>query len=314
MATRKARTTADTDKAKTARKVRKEQNEKDIAQISADKIAQSIAKVSVETAKSLASINEVVQGELTKLATVTEAVEFKEEELVSIHGKEAVLKSLDELKVDFDNQKNELETDIENTRSAWDKEQVEHESSVRERDIALTKKRQQEEADYEYQVKNARRENENQWQETVYQRQQQEKRRQQDLTAQWEEREKSISEREADVAKKEDLINSFDERVKSEVGAQVAKAKNAIVAEYKSQTQLSEAETSKKTALLEQKVKSLEAEVEAHKVRVASLEDEISSARSEMNEMAKEALRAKSGQDALAAVQSMTQQNSGKSR
>lgn len=312
MAARKTRTTADTEKAKAARKVRKEQNDKDIAQISADKIAQTIAKVSVDTSKSLATINEVVQSELSKLETVREALQFKEEELSELHGKESTLKSLDELNIEFENKKIELDNQIEEMRAAWEKEQIDHDNAVRERDIALTKKRNQEQADYEYQVKTSRREDENKWQESIYQRQQAEKRRQEDLTHGWEARERDLNKREEEISKKEDLIASFDDRVKAEVDTAVAKAKKSVYAELSVKAQLSESEASKQTALLEQKVQTLEAEAASYKTRIDSLTTDLAAASTEIKDMAKAALEAQSGKQALAAVQQTVEKTSQK--
>jgi len=86
-----------------AKTARKEAVARDVAELAADKVAASIAKSGTDIQKTLASINESAQEEIAKLNTIREAISFKEEELQELHGKEAVLKSIDELQREAEN-------------------------------------------------------------------------------------------------------------------------------------------------------------------------------------------------------------------
>jgi len=286
-----------------AKTARKEAVARDVAELAADKVAASIAKSGTDIQKTLASINESAQEEIAKLNTIREAISFKEEELQELHGKEAVLKSIDELQLEAENSKIDFESQAEERREAWAKEQREHDQTVADRNAQLARNRQKEEDEYSYQLAQDRKASDNSWNEQVYARKQSEQRRIDALQLEWADKEAELTKREQAIADKEDLINNFDARIAEAQEDAATKAKASVYAETNIKSQLAKKDAESSQALFEQKIATLEATVADYRSQIDTLERQNATNRDKIQTMAEEALRASSGRQALEAVQ-----------
>lgn len=286
-----------------AKTARKETVTKDVAELSSEKIASSIAKSSVDISKQLAAINETAQEEIAKLNTIREAITFKEEELTELHGKEQVLKSIEELQLEAENSKNEFDAQVAERHEAWRKEQVQHEQQIADRNAQVARNRQREEDEYLYRIEQERKASDNEWNDKLYQRKLVEQRRIDALEQSWKDREAALAKREAEIAEKQELLENFDAKIKEAEEAAAAKAKQSVYAEMSIKTQLKEKDFENTKSLLDQKIQNYETSVNDYKAQIATLEQQNADAREKIQLMANAAMDATSGQASLQAVQ-----------
>ena len=131
------------------------------ATVEAEGIDREIGGLKSEISTMLAEVSEKLGTEATRFRNVQKAVEAKEAELRELYGIEKAASSLAAL-IEAQNQKRrdfETETaqqhdaltaEIEETRTAWQKERQAHEAEIRERDAAEKKARDREREQFDY--------------------------------------------------------------------------------------------------------------------------------------------------------------------
>lgn len=297
------------------RKVKAAYKEKavtDSASLTIEKVTQSLTKAGLDISKTLSSVRDLFESEISALQIIKEAIEAKQEELEELYDKEVVAASLTDLALQYEAQKAILLKTQEESRKVWEKEQTDHTLSVRERNEVLLKDRTRENEEYEYKKSITRRNEEESWKATHTRRVLELQQTEQTHLKNWQEREELLKKQEAEIAAAKAKIDGFDATVKSEVDRQVAIASNAIKSRYETEAKIKALEYDGEKKLLERDNEILKGLVGARDKEIASLRTALEKKDSEVKEVAVAAMNAQSGRQALSAVQESLQSQSGK--
>lgn len=247
--------------------------------------AKKVTEAQLAIGKTLSDVTNQLQQQLGELSTVTQAVELKKAELETIYGKESVLKSIDELNVEFEDHKQNIETQKEK----------------------MFLERTREESEFEFTRDQARKNEQVQYEED--RRILKNKHRDED-----EERNKNFQFRTEEMLKKENefielkkQVEAFPAKLDSEVKKEVAIATNSVKREYEHKLELLSKDISTHRTVSDSTIASLNARLSTQDKVIAELTAQLSAAQSKVAEIAKEALTAASSTKSLADVQQLIQ-------
>jgi colicin import membrane protein len=309
--TRSTDTTAEidstNDRAKAVRKARKDKVTSDVADVTVEKIAGNLTKTGLEINRSLNSIKEAIEKEVSNLELIKEAIAFKTEELEALHGKEIVAKDLDDLKADYENKRIQLETEIAEAKDAWSKEHLRYQGSIAERDDTMKKIRQREVDEYEYNKKISRQKDSDTWADTI-------RKREIELSAKDHESKTLIKERMDTLNAFETELKKMAEQAKKDkteaetlVDTKVKEAEHRLHAEYGNKARFAKLESDNELNLLRKERDSLNLHVQTKDHEIAALRDQITQLQSQVKEIAVASMESASGKQALSAVQQAVQ-------
>lgn len=129
--------------------------------IGAEGMDRAIGALKAEIASALGEIGEKLTAEAARFRNVQKAIEAKERELQELYGIEKAAASLAalleaqnqkrrEFEAELTAQKEQLDREIESTRSFWEEEKKRREQELKERDLAEKKQRDREKEDFTY--------------------------------------------------------------------------------------------------------------------------------------------------------------------
>jgi len=283
------------------------------AELSVEKVTQSLTKAGLDINKTLNGVKEIFESEISSLETLKEAIVAKEDELSELHDKEVIANSLRDLVLQHNAKKAAFEDEAAATKKSWEKEQVEHEEFVTQRDSDFKKRIDREEEEYEFKKAIRIRNDDEAYKLKVTTRENDRKQTENTLTKQWEEREAALKAAEALVAESKDKLDNFDSIVEEEVNKKVHTIGSRMKAEYENKARISALENDSEKKLLQRDNTSLKDQLAAKSEEIATLRDTIAKLNSEVKEVAVAAMEAQSGQKALNAVQ-QTVQSQGSSK
>lgn len=295
---------------KKVRSARKAKAISDSADVTTEKVAQSLTKAGLDITKTLNSVREMFESEIGSLEVLKEAIEAKQEELEELFDKEVVATSLRDLVLKYQAEREATDQNRQEARDAWMKEQDDKRTKAQEFETLLTKTRKQEQEEYEYNKRIARRNEEEAWKQIVADRTREQKATEEALEKTWKEREEALKKTEAEVNEQKDKLDKFDETVEAEVDKQVAIAKNAIKSQFEHSAQVKQLEFDKENSLLAHDNNVLKSLVAAKDAEIEKLRAALDKKDSEVKEVAVAAMEAQSGKAALAAVQEHAQSTS----
>lgn len=300
---------------KKARDVRTQYKDKAIAEsanLTIDKVTESLTKAGLDISKTLNSVRELFESKISSLQTIQEAIEAKQEELEELYGKEVVAASLTDIVLKHEAEKANLFKEQEEVRNNWNKEMTAHSLYIKERNDSLNKERIRENEEFEYTRNISRRNSEDAWRTTYNKRLQELSSLEESKTKEWALREELIAKTEAEVAASKSKLDNFDAAVKAEVDRQVAIASNAIKSKYETDSKIKALEFDNQKNILEKDNSSLRSLLESREKDNLALRAALEKKDSEVKEVAVAALNSQSGMKALAAVQEAVQNQSGK--
>lgn len=302
--------TPEDDKTRKVRAARKAKAVADSAELSIEKVTQSLTKAGLDITKTLNNVRELFETELIALETIKEAIEAKKEELEELFDKEVVATSLRDLVLQHEAHLAEWEKNQEETRQAWMKEQADHKAEVQERDAQLAKQRTQEEEEYEYKKRIARRNDEEIWKQQLAQRQREQKETEEALEKNWKEREEVLKKNEAEIAAAKYKLDNFDKLVEENVQKDVAIISSKMKSDFENKAKIAQLEHDGERKMWEHDNKVLKSLVAAKDAEIEKLRVALDKKDSEIKEVAVAAMEAQSGKAALAAVQEHAQSQS----
>jgi hypothetical protein len=304
--------TPEDDKTKKVRAARKARAVSDSAELSIEKVTQSLTKAGLDITKTLNNVRELFETELVALETIKEAIGVKKEELDELFDKEVVATSLRDLVLQHEAHMAECQRNQEEARQAWLKEQADQKTAMQERVERLSKERKQEEEDYEYKKRITRRNDEETWKQAFSQREREQKETEEALEKTWKEREEILKKKEVEVTAAKDKLDNFDQIVDAQVKKDVAIITNKMKSDFETQAKITRLEFDGERKMLEHDNKILKSLVAAKDVEIDKLRAALDKKDSEVKEVAVAAMEAQSGKAALAAVQEHAQSTSSK--
>lgn len=294
------------------RAARKARAVSDSAGVTIDKVTQSLTKAGLDITKTLNGVRELFESEISALDTISEAIEAKKEELEELFDKETVASSLRDLVLRNEAFIADTESNRELARQAWVKEQADHTAQIKERDEKLAKERSREEENYEYNKSINRKKDEENWIDTITQRQREQRDTEDALEKSWKEREVKLKTDEAAIAENKEKLDNFDQLVDAAVRKDVAIITAKIKNDFENQMKIKDLEFNSEKKLLDHDNKILNTMVKSKDVEIQKLRDALDKKDSEVKDVAVAAMEAQSGKVALAAVQQHAQSQSSK--
>lgn len=274
-------------------------------EISAETVLSSIDSLKTELNRTLSEIGEHLENEVKKYQTVKEAVANQEaalEDIYEIQKHASSLTALVELqrqqRSDFESemeeQRSQLEAEIDGARTAWKREREAYEQEQKER-IALDKKhRDREKAEFEYSFQ---REHEIAQEQFEHEKQRLER----DIKARREELEGDLLRREAEIGAREreltelrEKVEAFPKELQEKVGEAVAQAQASFAKELENRELLLTKEFEGERRVFQAKIEALEASLKEHVSRSASLANQVEKAYTQVQDVAVRAIGAPS--------------------
>ena len=299
---------------KKVRAIRKERALSESAELTVEKVTQSLTKAGLDISQTLNSVRGLFESEIASLETIKEAIIAKTEELEELFGKEVVAASLRDLGLQYAARKAEWEKNMSETRENWTKEQRDHAALIAARDDELKKTRVREQDDYEYNKSIARRNDDEAWKMARAQREREQRETEEALDKTWREREEILKKAEAEVKANKDKLDNFDTNVQKEVDKHVSIIGNKLKSDFETKSKISQLEFESEKKLLQQENANLKGQIASLNVEIAKLRAALDKKDFEVKEVAVAALNAQSGQKALAAVQETVQSQSGNNK
>ncbi|MBI4850696.1 MAG: hypothetical protein HY819_02600 [Acidobacteria bacterium] len=265
-------------------------------------IVKGLADLQLDFGNTLDTVTEKLTKELTKLDELQRAIEVETKQIAELQNVRVAADALDileqenkeklkEFETESEKSSKTLETDINEKRAAWQKEQKEYENSLEEKQQTITKDRNREEEDYKYEVERQRNMEAN-----IYQ----ERRRklERDLTEKSQEKEKNWQEREKILAENQPKFEEYKVKLTTmpeELEKAIKKAREEAIKEtYEAEqvkASLLEKETTTNNEVYELKIKSLENTIEQQVAQITQLTEQLQVAISQSQDLTMKAVQ-----------------------
>jgi hypothetical protein len=284
--------------------------------ISSEGIVKSIADLKASVNKTLLQLADRLEEEVVKYAQIKRAVAAKSDELQDIYGiqrsattllalVEAQERKREQMERELNDEKTQLQQEIDALRAEQVREQKEHEALEKERDGIEQKKRQRDQEEYRY----------------AFAREQQQARdafadekakAEKTLAAQKAEAERSIQEREKALAGREQELESLSARVaqfpkdlEAAVAKAVAEVRDRMGADAKTREEMLKKEFLGEKNVLTTRVTGLEQTAKEQADRIAKLQLQAEKAYQQVQEIAVRAVEGSAQSKQLASLQQM---------
>jgi hypothetical protein len=264
---------------------KKEKNQELIevaANYTVDSIVNGMAALQLNFGSAIHDLSERLSTEVSKLDELKQAIAIENQHLENLQQIRLVADALHILNQEHQEKLQTLESqaalhketiDKEKTqlRKSWEKEQAEFALSVTEEDELLVKQRTQEKADYDYEIDRLRKVELDRYEQAKREQERTLKEQNQEKEKDWQQREKYLTDHQAEFAENEKKIAGFEEELKKAY----IKAKEEAIKE-------AEREAKVKTDLFE---KEWESTQQGYDLKVASLEATIQRQNEQMNNL-----------------------------
>ena len=283
------------DKTKSAKKARKSKVEKDVADVTIEKIASDTAKTGVSITKALAAVQEAAQEEVERLSIMREAVTLRYQELEELHGKDVIACSIDDLIAQHGEKMEALTGEIEETRAAWEREDAEHAEAQTERNKGLDKSRKEEADTYNYRLKITRRNEEDQYDQTIRDKVRAQRTDDEKLQAAWDKREEELQGFEKKLSIQHQELNARDKEIEAKIESAVKSAEQKLHAQYGSEKKYSKLENENTINLLKQQIATQITQGQSSDITIVNLKAEVSALQQKLSDLATKSLEIGSG-------------------
>lgn len=273
--------------------------------LSTEGVAKEINNLKLAVNNALTQIAEQLEKEVAKFQSVQKAIEFKERDFQEVYEIEqaaatlaALIETQSQKRLEFETEmaakREQLERDINTTRSEWERERKIHEAQIRERDAEEKKTRDRQREEFTYTFEREQRLASNQFQE-------QKANLEKELQQKKEETEKALLEKERDIAARESKLKELEEAVarfpgelEGGVARAVKDATERLKTEARNREELLRKEYDGERNVLTTRITSLEKTVEQQNEHVAKLSQQIELAYQKVQDIALKAVEGSS--------------------
>jgi hypothetical protein len=279
-------------------------------------VGKEIAELKLEIGRTLTRIADQLEGEVNRFVSIRNAIAAKEKELQELYEIEKAAMSLAAL-IEAQNQKRqefaaEMETkkeilrqEIDTTRTAWEREQEEHDAVVKERDATEKKRQAREKEEFEYSFK---REQQLATDRFTYEKAKLEK----ELKDKKEQLENELKSREAAVAEKETELNDLRKRValfpkelETAVSKAVKEVSDRLLLEAKTREELLKKESEGERNVFKARSDSLEKTAAEQGERITTLTKQLEAAYQKVQDIAVKTVEGASNFKSIASLQQL---------
>lgn len=228
-------------------------------------------------------IGESLVTKHAELQSVVDAINLKVAELEGLHGKDKLLLSIDDLRVEFDKERDRLDEELK----------------------TILRDREQEEQTYQYNLAQQHKVANDQWDEIVRVRERDHKIKMEELDKKAAEREAAISAQEKAYAAAIEKLASFDETVKKEVEKQVSIVANTIKRDHGHQLEILNIQNAATLNSLKADNVRLQETLKANDTVITSLQRQLAEAQAAQTKLAGDAVAAAANKQGMADLQSL---------
>lgn len=276
-----------------------EQNQatvKKVGQWTPQSVTQKVTDASVAINRTLADVTAQLQGQLKEYEEANQAVELKKAELETIFSKEQVLKSIDELNADHENQKLTLEQEFS---------LYQQELAAKQQTLELERNKENEQ--FQYNLQQQRREDQLKFEENNRVLAAQERDRKEAIEKNFLLREEELKKRETEIIELRKQVAEFPTRIAAEVKERVDAAVGAVRRDEAHKFQLLQKDFETSKVVSENTIKGYQERLIANDKVIGELTLQLTNAQNKVSEIAKEALQSASNTKSLADVKDFMQ-------
>jgi hypothetical protein len=289
--------------AKALKAARDAKIEQDATELTVEKVATGLTRLNLDISRSINSVREIFEAKIAELQTLKDAIDLKTTELEELHGKEIAAQAVADLVREYEEKKAAFAVAQEEARKAWQKEEQDHLTAVRERNDLVLKTRQREDDDYVFQKQVARRNDEEAYRQKVAQRDRERKQTEEDLEKTWQIREEALKKAEAIVAEGKAKLDSFDATVKAEADKVLKIVTANMKSSHDNELKFAKMQSESELKLAQSELESLKRALIAKEAENTDLRANVKRLQEEVREIAVVSMQAQSGKTALDAVQ-----------
>lgn len=269
-----------------------------------DSIVKGLADLQLDFGSITSGLSEKLKAESSKLDKLKRAIEIEAEQLQQLQQIRVVAdafhiltqehqEKLTVLEQNATNQHEIIEKDTTQKRKIWGKEQQEFDAAVQEKTVFTIKQRQGEAADYQYDLQRERKIETDAYEETkrTSERELQESTREKDKN--WAEREKLLSDNQAEFEKNQTKAAGFEEELKQAYTKAKEEAIQEVSREAKVKADLVEKEWEGSKQGYELKVQSLQQTISLQTEQIAEISAQLQATMKQAQDLAMKAFASK---------------------
>jgi len=270
-----------------------------------DSIVKGLADLQLDFGSIINGVNEKLTTESSKLDELKRALEIENQRLQELQQIRIVAdalhiltqehqEKLTSLEQNAANQREIVEKDTTEKRKLWQKEQQEFDAVIAEQTALITKERQQETADYQYELERNRKVETDEYEEfkRKLERELQEATREKEK--QWVEREKYLADHQTEFTENQTKAAGFEEELKQAYIKAKEEAIQEVTREAKVKSDLFEKEWTSTKQGYELKVQSLQETITRQTEQITDLSNQLQATMRQAQELAMKAFATKS--------------------
>jgi hypothetical protein len=246
------------------------------SQVDVESIRTNLAAVKTQVARQLVDVEEELVVNAEKLQAVTAAIEIKQQEMKDLHGADQVLMSIDDLRVKLTEEKTKFEAA---------KKSLEAEAERLQEEVEAERAREQ--VEHQYTLTQARKRDEDAWNDQRTQRDRAEKLRIQDFERDLALRTAELSKKEADYAAALAQAETFDAKVAEAAAEKAADQVAAISRNHKHDVAITKAATDAEISNLKKDITHRDETIKTLQSELASVKLQLTNALTAQTELAK---------------------------
>lgn len=248
-----------------------------------DKALSSVSSASINAQGLFGDISKMLVTKYAELQAVNDSIGLKRSELEELHGRDRLLLSLDDLRMEYDKEKLQQQ----------------------EERAQLIKAREQQSDEYDYELNQKRKAANDQWDEMQRVRDRNNLIKQEEFDKNLKERENELKRIDLEYKAAIDKANSFDDVLKKEVEKQVSIVTNVLKKDHAHITQISDIQYKAEVEKLSLDNSRLTATINHNDTIIVSLQKQLAAAQDAQTRLASEAVSAAANQKGMADMQSL---------
>ncbi|MGK7872966.1 MAG: hypothetical protein AB4426_06540 [Xenococcaceae cyanobacterium] len=270
-----------------------------------DNIVNGMASLQLDFGNIINELSQTLATESSKLEELKRAISVETEKLEQLRQVRLVADALHILRQEHQeklgtlenntaSQREALDKEMGQTRKAWEKEQQEFEVKVTEEAELLAKQREKKAADFQYKIEHGRKVKLDEYEESKRLQEREIAEANQDKEKDWSEREKILTDGQAEFEENQKKIEGFDEKLKQEYNKAKGEAIKEAEREAKVKADLFEKEWEAAKHGCELKIQSLEATIQRQTEQIAEITAQLQAATTQAQNLAMRAFQSSS--------------------
>ena len=262
-----------------------------------DNIVNGMASLQLDFGGAVDSIKDKLTVESTKLNELKKAISVETEHLQQLSQVSLVAdalhilqqehqEKLQRLTEETDLQQENITQEITKTRKVWEQEAANFLALVAEEDELIVQQREQEEADYQYELARQRKIEDDEYKEDRRQQERDLEEIGQEKTKDWAKREQYLADNEAEFVTNQEKIAGFEEKITTEYNKAKGEAIKEALAKAKVETDLLEKEWEASQRGYDFQIESLEATIARQEQQIAELTAQLQESNSQAQSLA----------------------------